>query len=193
MLFIQRGTSSRGVRITETIHIGLAPSLNGHLSIICNRRINNTRKMNYCQTLENRSSVPPNPPAGLGGAFEVVVVVVVVVIVVETGAALAQPPKSSSAATVGAGFELAAGEAGAPQPAPMSLAVSVSGTFIMVELDGAGAAGSEVLHALPPHGSMLGIMLATEAVDVEVTGFGTGAGTGAGAGLLRLKADFSSC
>jgi hypothetical protein len=63
----------------------------------------------------------------------------------------------------------------------------------MVEVDGAGAAGSGVLHSLPPHGSTLGIMLATEVVDVEVTGFGAGAGAGAGAGPLRLKADFSSC
>lgn len=119
-------------------------------------------------------------------------VVVVVVVVVEM-AALAQPPKSSSAATVGAGFEVAPGEDGAPQPAPMSLAVSVSGTFIMLEVDEAAAAGSGVLHSLPPQGSTLGIMLATETVDVEVTGFGAGAGAGAGAGLLRLKADLSSC
>ena len=58
----------------------------------------------YSQTLEKRSSDPPNPPALL---------FVLVEVGLETGAALAQPPKSSSAATVGAGLEAALG---APQP-----------------------------------------------------------------------------
>lgn len=57
----------------------------------------------YSQTLEKRSSDPPNPPDLL----------FVLVVGLETGAALAQPPKSSSAATVGAGLEAALG---APQP-----------------------------------------------------------------------------
>lgn len=95
----------------------------------------------------------------------------------EVGAALAQPPKSSSAATVGAGL-LAADVAGVPQPAPMSFAVNVSGTFIALEIvevvvDGAGA-GSGVLHALLPHGSMLAdeSMLVTADVDVVAAAFG---------------------
>lgn len=78
--------------------------------------------LSYSQTLENRSSDPPNPPAGLGGA---------VFVVEDTGAALAQPPKSSSSVTEGAGGLDAVGEA--PQPAPTSLAVSVSGSFIIEE------------------------------------------------------------
>ena len=137
----------------------------------------------YSQTLENKSSAPPNPPAGLDEAF-----LLVVVVVDGIGAALAHPPKSSSAATVGAGLEPAE-RAGAPQPPPTSLAVSVSGTFIIE--DGAGAAagaGSGVPQALPPHGSMVvgGSTLATDAV--VLAGFGAGAGAG-----VRLKADFSSC
>lgn len=143
----------------------------------------------YSQTLENRSSAPPNPPAGLEGAL---VVVVVVVVVDEMGAALAHPPKSSSAATVGAGLE-PADKAGAPQPAPISLAVRVSGTFIIeAEAAGAAGAGSGVLHALPPQGSMVlgGSTLATEEVVLATDGFGAGAGAGAG---VRLKADFNSC
>lgn len=120
--------------------------------------------------------------------------VVVAVVVDEMGAALVHPPKSSSAATVGAGLELA-DKAGAPQPAPMSLAVRVSGTFI-IEAEGAGAAGaagagSGVLQALPPQGSMVvgGRTLATDAV-LATEGLEAGAGAGAG---VRLKADFKSC
>ena len=111
----------------------------------------------YSHTLEKRSSDPPNPPAGLVELF------VVAVCPDETGAALVQPPKSSSAATVGVGFGAALG---APQPPPISLAVNVSGTFIMEDVaDGTRAAGagsgavSGVLHALPPQGSMLADMM----------------------------------
>lgn len=111
-------------------------------------------------------------------------VLVVVVAVEGTGAALAQPPKSSSAVTAGAGLGPVL-----PQPPPISLAVKVSGTFIMEEDGGAAGAGSGVLHALPPQGSMLaGSALATEAVDVATLGLGSG-----GAGLLKLNADFNSC
>lgn len=122
---------------------------------------------NYSQTLENKSSAPLNPPAGLGGGA------LVVVVAAETGAALVQPPKSSSVATVGAGFEVAAGEeAWAPQPPPKSFGVSVSGTF-MDDDGGAAGAGSGVLHAFPPHGSMVaGSALATLAVTGDAAGFG---------------------
>lgn len=112
----------------------------------------------------------------------------VVVLLEGTGAALAHPPKSSSAATVGAGLEefmLL------PQPAPISPAVKVSGTFIMDAEDAGAAAGagSGVPQALPPQGSMLaGIALAMEEVVLDTLGFGAW-----GAGLLRLKAELSSC
>jgi hypothetical protein len=117
----------------------------------------------HSQTLEKRSSDPPNPPVGL--------LVLVDGVWLETGAALAQPPKSSSAATVGAGL----GAAGAPQPLPMSCGVKVSGTFIIDAVEGAAAAGegarSGVLHALPPHGSRLpDIMLAAAAFAALVAG-----------------------
>ena len=79
----------------------------------------------YSQTLEKRSSDPPNPPDLL----------FVLVVGLETGAALAQPPKSSSAATVGAGLE--AVRLGAPQPWPTSFGVKVSGTFIRDAGEGA--------------------------------------------------------
>lgn len=110
----------------------------------------------YSHTLEKRSSAPPNPPAGLVELF------VVVVVPDDTGAALVQPPKSSSAATVGVGLGAALG---APQPPPMSLAVKVSGTFIIDAVDGAAGAGpgvgSGVLQALPPQGSMLADIILT--------------------------------
>lgn len=131
----------------------------------------------------------PNPPAGLVDIVDVVVVVVLVVVVAVTagsGAALAHPPKSSSAATVGE--DLAADAAGAPHPLPMSLAVNVSGTFIMV--DGAGAAaGSGVLQASLPQASML---LEKTLDVVAAIGLGAGAGAGAGAGLERLKIELRS-
>lgn len=138
----------------------------------------------YSQTLEKRSSDPPNPPAGLE-------VFVLGGVGLETGAALAQPPKSSSAATVGAGF--AAG-VGAPHPFPRSLGVRVSGTFIVEAMDGAAAAGdgarSGVLHALPPQGSRLpDIMLAVAALAAVVAG----ALGGCNGGLEILNADFISC
>lgn len=120
---------------------------------------------------------------------------VVAVVEDETGAALVQPPKSSSAATARAGLEPADAD-GAPQPAPMSLAVRVSGIFIIEEVAGAVAgAGSGVFHALPPpQGSMLaGRALAMDAVVADTLDLGAGAETGAGAGELRLKAAFNSC
>jgi len=76
----------------------------------------------YSQTLENKSSFPPNPPAVLP---PLELFCFVVDVVVRDGAALVHPPKSSSGATVGVGLL-----AGAPHPAPMSLAVRVSGTLI---------------------------------------------------------------
>lgn len=115
-------------------------------------------------------------------------------VVDEIGAALVHPPKSSSAATVGACFEPPDVEAVAPQPAPMSLAVRVSGTFIIDGPEGSAAgAGSGVLQALPPpQGSMLaGSALAIDAVVADMLDFGA-ADTGAGTGGLRLKAAFSS-
>jgi hypothetical protein len=101
------------------------------------------------------------------------------------GAALVQPPKSSSAATVGPGLD-AEVLGVAPQPAPMSLEVRVSGIFIVldiVEEDGAAAvagaeagAGSGLLQALPPHGSMLADENMLVKFDVDVVGAAFGAG-----------------
>lgn len=108
----------------------------------------------------------------------------------DTGAALAQPPKSSSSVTEGAGGLDVVGEA--PQPAPTSLAVSVSGSFIIEDgLEGAGAAGSGsgVLHAFEPHGSIAaGLRLGMEVVVLT----GLGGSAGLGAGLLRLNAELRS-
>jgi len=138
--------------------------------------------------LEKRSSAPPNPPAGL---VELLLVVAPTEGVM--GEALVQPPKSSSAATVGAGLG-----GGAPQPLPMSLAVRVSGTFIMDAVDdgagaGAGAGtGSGLLQALPPQGS---IIPAAAAVAVGISDFGGccwGGGDRTG-GLDILKAELISC
>jgi hypothetical protein len=137
-------------------------------------------KKDYSQTFENKSSAPPNPPAGLVEA-----------VVEDRGAALSQPPKSSSAATVGAGL----GDEAPQPPGEMSFAVMVSGTFIISAVEGAAGAagsGSGLDHALPPpHGSMLdgGMLAVTAGVDTEgeVTGLGAGAGNG-----FRLKADFIS-
>src|SRR5262245_26220387 len=57
----------------------------------------------YCQTLENRSSLAPNPPAGLGGAIPAVVPVLPELPVLPVlPVLLDQPPNSSSAATFGA-------------------------------------------------------------------------------------------
>jgi hypothetical protein len=118
---------------------------------------------------------------------------VVVVVFDEIGAALVQPPKSSSAATVGVGL------GGAPQPDPMSLAVNVSGTFIIEAADGVAAAGagagsgtgSGVLHAFPPHGSMFaGSTLADGALAGDVC---LGGAEGCITGLERLNAEFISC
>lgn len=144
----------------------------------------------HSQTFENKSSAPPNPPAGF------------VALVTpppptppppETGAALSQPPKSSSPDIVGAGFE------GAPQPAPTSFAVRVSGTFIMEAGDAVAAApagsGSGVLHAFPPpHGSMVEERMLAVTVGVDtLDGSGLGSGLGAGGGDgFRLNADFIS-
>jgi hypothetical protein len=152
------------------------------------------RTPSYSHTLENRSSLPPKPPDLL--------LLVVEVVAVETGAALVHPPKSSSGATdAGAADDVVAavvdvamvGLVGTPQPAPMSLDVSVSGILIvlakaLVDEDdcvvggivvaaaaGAGA-GSGVLQALPPQGSMLAeeSMLVTFEVDVVGAAFGVG-------------------
>lgn len=146
------------------------------------------KKEHYSQTLLKRSSAPPpNPPAGLVEPLLFVVVVAEGVM----GEALVQPPKSSSAATVGVGLG-----AGAPQPLLMSLAVKVSGTFIMdaVDVVGAGAGagvGSGLLQALPPQGS---IIPAAAAVAAGTSGFagcwGGGERTG---GLEILNAELISC
>lgn len=139
----------------------------------------------YSHTLEKRSSDPPNPPAGLVELFEVEVGPE------ETGAALVHPPKSSSAATVGAGLDAALD---IPQPPPISLAVSVSGSFIIDAPEAAGGeetgagAGSGVFHALPPQGS---IMPAAATVAAGACGLG-GIG-GWKEGLERLKAELISC
>lgn len=116
---------------------------------------------------------------------------VVVVVGGDIGAALVQPPKSSSAATVGAGLDDALGEVGAPQPAPRSFAVSLSGSFIMEDepVVGGVGVGSGVFQALPaPQGSMEAaenMLFGAAAVVVGAAGLG--------AGGLRLNADFRSC
>ncbi len=53
------------------------------------------------------------------------------------------------------GAEGSEGAAGAPQPLPISLAVMVSGTFIMEDACFGGGDGSAAPHALAPHGSIL--------------------------------------
>lgn len=159
---------------------------------------NKTSQETYSQTFENKSSVPPKPPGGLDCIPPILPIVVVLgpvavaVLGEETGAALVQPPKSSSAVTVVGGFD--APPLGAPQPAPMSLAVSVSGTFIMEDAGGSAGAGSKVLHASPPKASkfdgnrLCGVVVAL----TPVLGADCIAGCGAGAGFDRLKADFNS-
>lgn len=111
----------------------------------------------------------------------------VLVVVLLTGAALVHPPKSSSGATVAAEVVVVvvvvvARAAGAPQPAPMSPPVKVSGILIESVIEGcadvvgfaaggAGAgAGSGVLQAFPPHGSMLDEENMLVTLDVEVVG-----------------------
>jgi hypothetical protein len=85
-----------------------------------------TSRFVYSQTFENKSSLPPNPPAGF--------VVVLCVVVVVVGAALLHPPKSSSCATCGA-----------PHPGLFGAAVVVA----------AGWLGAEEPHtSLLPHASM---------------------------------------
>lgn len=109
----------------------------------------------------------------------------------ETGAALAQPPKSSSSATEGAGGLDAEADEEAPQPAPTSLAVSVSGSFIIEEgWEAGGAAGSGSLQAFEPQGSMAAELRLAMGAAV-LTGCGGGA-AGLGAGLLRLNAELRS-
>lgn len=137
----------------------------------------------HSHTLENKSSLPENPPAGFG--FEVAL------LVGAGGGALVHPPKSSSAETVGAALVVEVGE-GEPHPEPMSLAVIVSGTFIIDEEVCLliGEVTSAVFQALPPHGSMalLESMLLTLAVLV---GGDTGAGSLAGADRLKMEFTFS--
>jgi hypothetical protein len=91
----------------------------------------------YSQTFENRSSLPPNPPAGFEGAFDCVVVVVCAEAV---GAALLQPPKSSSCATCGA-----------PQPGLFGAVCDV----VVVAAGWLGADDPQT--SLLPHASMLDI------------------------------------
>lgn len=107
----------------------------------------------------------------------------VLVVVLLTGAALVHPPKSSSGATVAAEVVVVVVvAAGAPQPAPMSREVKVSGIFIESVMEGcvdvvgfaAGGArvgvGSGVFQAFPPHGSMLDEENMLVTFDVEVVG-----------------------
>jgi hypothetical protein len=128
----------------------------------------------------------------------------VVVLVVVTGAALVQPPKSSSEATVGVALEELLLD-DTPQPPPMSLAVSISGTFIVLEIDGDTAgrvvladgdvgAGSGVLQALPPHGSIAEDENMLVTVDVDVVAVVLGAGLDVLDDVIddeRLKTEFT--
>lgn len=136
----------------------------------------------YSHTLENKSSFAANPPAA--GLLPPVLVVVVVVLL--TGAALVHPPKSSSGATVAAEVVVVVVvvvlAAGAPQPAPMSRPVRVSGILIESVMEGcaevvgfaAGGAGADtgsgVLQAFPPHGSMVDEENMLVTFDVVVVG-----------------------
>lgn len=98
------------------------------------------------------------------------------------GMALAHPPKSSSSETAGAGLVLGTG---APHPLPTSLAVRVSGTFIVEDICFAGWAGSGAPHALPPQGSIA--LVESMFVTLEVlTGGDVAVGFGGG-GEERLK------
>jgi hypothetical protein len=91
----------------------------------------------YSQTFENKSSLPPNPPAGFDVVFDCVVVFVCAGAV---GAALLQPPKSSSCATCGA-----------PHPGLLGAACDVAA-------GAAGWLGADDPHtSLLPHASMLDI------------------------------------
>lgn len=109
--------------------------------------------------MENRSSFPPNPPPGLP------------VPRLEAGAALVHPPKSSSATTVGVDLAFVIG--GAPQPLPISLAVIVSGTFMVVDWALEAETGSGVLQASLPHASKLAENMLLTLV-VVATGCGAG-------------------
>lgn len=151
--------------------------------------------INYSQTFENKSSAPLNPPAGLVEGIPMSVDVLAVVEEV-TGAALVQPPKSSSAVTVVGCLD----EVLAPQPAPMSLGVRVSGTFIMVEAEAvvSAGAGSGLFHALASNGSqfdesMFGGMAAVVVVGGSCLGAGASGAACCGAGFERLKAECNSC
>lgn len=154
----------------------------------------------YCQTFENRSSLPPNPVAGLDplGAAGVVVLLI-------------QPPNSSSAATFGAGAKPpeALGTIGwlakeppvvevvvvlLPHPKSLEGGIEVTGAG----LGGSGAAGlggsGAEAHSLEPH-----TPASDQALDVaiEASGFGVVevAAAGAGvvaAGLERLNAELKS-
>lgn len=132
----------------------------------------------YSHTFENKSSFAAKPPvAGL--------LLLVLVVVLLTGAALVHPPKSSSGATVAAEevvvvVVVVVLAAGAPQPAPISWEVNVSGILIESVMEGCvdvvgfaaggAGAGSGVLQALPPHGSMLDEENMLVTFDVEVVG-----------------------
>jgi hypothetical protein len=85
--------------------------------------------------------------------------------------------------------------AGAPQPAPMSLAVRVSGSFIVmvgdsfrVEAAGGGAgAGSGVLHASLPQGFALTENILPVVLEVEVVVVALGAAGAAAAERLNAE------
>lgn len=104
--------------------------------------------------MENKSSLPPKPAAGLA----VLLVFAVVVLLV-------QPPNSSSAATFGAKPPDAPGTMGwlASEAHPMSLDVEVVDGWAAT---GAALGASGVAHALPPQTSELDqLLVPTEPIE----------------------------
>lgn len=141
----------------------------------------------YCQTLEKRSSFPPNPYEALGAAAFPVLGAPVL---------LAQPPNSSSAVTFGAGLKLSLApgtigvlaNAGLVCPHPKSAAAADLGCSGLLTIGaGAAAAGTGEDHSLVPQTSA-----PDRPAEAKVfEGFMAGA---AAAGLLcgdeRLKTEF---
>ena len=146
----------------------------------------------HSQTLENKSSLPPNPPPGFDPE--------VIFLGGDTGAALFHPPKSSSAVTLCA--------AGAPNPlfpllrpgvdidAPpqpprlLPLGNVRAGDLADAVLDATGE-GSRFAHAsFEPHASAVEIF--DKEAGVDCTADEDSEAVGFGAGAERLKADVKS-
>lgn len=143
-------------------------------------------KLVYCQTLEKRSSSPPNPDFATAG-FPLV----------DGPVLLAQPPNSSSAVTLGAGLKpppapgtigvLAKEELEFPHPKSAAGALGCWGLLgANVTGAGAGAAGAGVLHSLLPQASRPDMPPDPKAGEVVE---GAGAAGLLGGGEDRLKTE----